>query len=180
MHDVGSDIDLSIYGADNFRRVEETVEKLVSEGALSYVFSTRLDCSRKLKGRYKSTMFMFGSIRKSEEIAHSYGEYRYHPVRHVIFRCRVTDDSEAMFRPTVYRITDYQPLNHTSKLADEECPSSVVSMIGCYRNMARKEENIRVSGLLERVEEVRTRETQYQVVVGTGIYGNEYIRPVPS
>ena len=51
-------------------------------------------------------------------------------------------------------------------------------MIGYYRNVARKGDRIRVSGGLELVENVETGDTYYQVVVGTGIHGNEYIEPI--
>jgi predicted nucleotidyltransferase len=180
MHTIGSDIDLAIYGAENFRSVERAVEKLDSEGALSYIFSTKLDRLRKFKGRYKNTVFMLSAIRRSDEIEHSYGKYRYHPIRQVSFRCHIIDDNEAIFKPAIYKITDYQPLNSTSELADEESPTKVVSMLGCYRNVARKDEKIKVSGMLERVEEIETGETQHQVVVGTGTREDEYIRPIPG
>jgi len=48
-------------------------------------------------------------------------------------------------------------------------------MIGCYRNVARRGEKIRVSGTLERVENVETSEINHQVVVGTGTREDEYI-----
>jgi predicted nucleotidyltransferase len=40
-------------------------------------------------------------------------------------------------------------------------------MIGCYRNVARKGQQIEVSGMLERVENTKTGKVTYQVVVGT-------------
>ncbi len=180
MHTMKSDIDLAVYGAENFRNVEKAVGELNDEGILSYIFSTKLDRLRKFRGRYKDTVFMLSAVRRSEEIKHSYGKYRYHPVRPVAFRCRVVDDSEAMFKPAIYKIADYQPLNSTSELADEESPRKVVSMIGCYRNIARKGRKIRVSGTLEKVKEIETGDTHHQVVVGTGTCEDEYIWPMSS
>jgi predicted nucleotidyltransferase len=48
-------------------------------------------------------------------------------------------------------------------------------MIGCYRNVAKRGSKIEVSGMLERVENVKTGEIFHQVVVGTGINEDEYI-----
>jgi predicted nucleotidyltransferase len=180
MHTTGSDIDLAVYGAENFRDVESTVSRLNDEGTLSHIFSTELDQFRKFRGRYKNTLFMLSAVRKSEEINHSYGEYQYHPVRPVSFRCHVTDDCEAIFKPAIYKVTDYQPFGLRSQLADKETPTRVVSMIGCYRNVARKGEKIRVSGTLEKVKNIETGAIHYQVVVGTGMHEDEYIWPIPS
>jgi hypothetical protein len=51
-------------------------------------------------------------------------------------------------------------------------------MIGYYRNVARTGDSIRVSGELEKVENLETGKIHYHVVVGTGIHGNEFIEPV--
>ena len=180
MHTMRSDVDLAIYGAENFQNVEKATDKFNREGILSYIFSTKLDRLRKFRGRYKNTVFMLSAVRRTEEIEHSYGKYGYYPVRPVTFQCRVVDDSEAMFKPAVYKITDYQPLDSTSELSDEGSPKKVVSMIGCYRNVARKGEKIKGSGMLEKVEKIETGEIHYQVVVGTGTREDEYIWPVSS
>ena len=60
----------------------------------------------------------------------------------------------------------------------EEYPKYVVSMIGAYRNVAKKGQKIEVSGMLERVENIESGKTYYQVVVGTGRMENEYIWPL--
>jgi predicted nucleotidyltransferase len=60
----------------------------------------------------------------------------------------------------------------------EKVPQFVVSMIGCYRNVARKGGKIRVSGMLERVENVETKKVHHQVVVGTGVSEEERIWPL--
>ncbi len=175
MHTAESDIDLAVYGAENFRLLEATVNKLVDEGLLSYVSTRKLDRFRRHRGRYRGKTFVYTAVRKTEEIASKYGEYRYLPIKPVTFRCRVTDDREAMFRPAIYRVEDYQPLDPSSELQEGEFPSEVVSMMGCYRNAARRGDTIKVSGNLERVERTETGEAYYQVVVGTGTRSGEYL-----
>ncbi len=92
----------------------------------------------------------------------------------------MTDDSEAMFKPAIYKITDYQPLDPPFELEEKERPKKIVSMIGCYRNMARKGGKLKVSGALEKVENTETGKFHHQVVVGTGTREDEYIWPIRS
>jgi len=175
MHTAESDIDLVVYGSRNFRNLEKTVKRLVDEGTLTYIFNKRVDRIRRHRGRYKSQRFVYNAVRKADEIVSKYGDHKYSPVKPVTFSCKVADDKEAMFRPAVYRITDYQPLDPASKLGEDEKPAKVTSMIGVYRNVARCGDLIKVSGMLERIENVETGEISHQVVVGTGTREDERI-----
>jgi len=172
MHTAESDIDLVVYGAKNFRRLEATINRLFKEG--------ELDAARKNRGEYKGKVFVYNAVRKHGEVKVKYGDYKCAPIAPISFRCRVEDDSEAMFRPAVYQIGDYQPLDSASRLEKTENPKTVVSMIGCYRNVARKSERIEVSGILERVEHMKTGKVNYQVVVGSGTSEEEYIWQISS
>jgi predicted nucleotidyltransferase len=178
MHTEKSDIDIVVCGANNFRRLEAAVDRLVKKGELSYLFNNRLDAARRFKGRYRDKVFMYNAIRKPEEVNSRYGDFTYTPIVPVKFHCMVEDDGEAMFRPATYRIQDCEPANFSSRLPDDKIPQFVVSMIGCYRNVARKGDKIRVSGMLECVRKVETGETFYQVVVGTGTSEEEHIWPL--
>jgi len=178
MHTPTSDIDIVVYGCRNFRKLEKTVDRLVDAGTLTYVFKNRLDAARRYKGRYLNKIFMYNAVRKPEEVDSKYGEFKYTPVTPVKFCCTVKDDSEGMFRPAIYKIEDYKPANPVSALPKEKIPEFVISMIGCYRNIARKGNKIRVSGTLERVENLKTGEVSHQVVVGTGKSEEEHVWPL--
>jgi len=177
MHTAKSDIDFVVYGSRNFRSLENTIERLVNEGRLAYIFSRKLDRIRRNRGRYRGRVFVYNAVRKDEEIASKYGDFKYSAIKPIKFHCQVVDDNEAMFRPAVYRITDYQPLDSASRLTRDEIPEKVTSMIGCYRNVVRRDEKAIVSGVLERVENVETGKATHQVVVGTGAHENECIWP---
>jgi len=172
MHSAESDIDLVVYGAENFRRLEATVNRLFKKDAL--------DAARKNRGEYKGKVFVYNAVRKPEEVRVKYGDHKYFPISSINFRCRVEDDIEAMFRPAIYQIGDYQPLNSASRLEKDQIPQTLVSMIGCYRNVSRKGERIEVSGVLERMEHLKTHKVSYQVVVGSGTREEEYIWRVSS
>jgi predicted nucleotidyltransferase len=178
MHTPLSDIDIVVYGSQNFRKLEKTIEKLVEAGTLSYVFNNRLDAARRFKGRYMNKIFMYNAVRKPEEINSKYGEFKYTPINPISFHCKVKDDSQAMFRPAIYKIEDYKPTTAASTLPKEKIPELAVSMIGCYRNIAKLGDKIGVSGMLEQVENVKTGQVFYQVVVGTGTSEDEHIWPL--
>jgi len=177
MHTSESDIDIVVYGAKNFRVLEKTVNTLVKAGTLNYQSNNRLDAARRFKGRFKNRVFMYNAVRKPEEINTRYGTFTFSATLPVRFTCTVKDDGEAMFRPAIYGIENYEPSGEESDLETENVPSEVVSMIGCYRNVARQGDKIRVSGMLERVENLETGESFNQVVVGTGTSEEECICP---
>jgi predicted nucleotidyltransferase len=178
MHTSKSDIDLVVYGAQNFRKLESTINKLVEAGALSYVSKNRIDVARQCKGKYQGKIFMYNAVRKLEEANSKYGIAKYYPVAPVRFCCTIKDDSEAMFRPAIYGIENHVPVGTGATFSENEVPNQVVSMIGCYRNVARRGDRIRVSGMLERVENVETGQVSHQVVVGTGTSEEEHIWPL--
>lgn len=178
MHTAKSDIDFAVYGSDNFRRLQRTVDRLAAQGALSYIFTKRFDEKRRHRGRYKGTIFTYNAIRQIQPVSKTYGDHSYAPLKPVTFRCEVAADDEAMFRPAIYRIANYQALDSASGLREEEHPATVVSMIGYYRNVAQQGECVEVSGTLEQVKNVETGETYHQVVVGTGTHEREYIWPL--
>lgn len=180
MHSPKSDIDLAVHGAQNFRKLEKTIDKLVEEGTLNYVVNNRLDAARLYKGRYLNKIFMYNAVRKSEEVNSKYGTHKYLPVNPVKFQCTVNDDGEAMFRPAIYKIENYELLHSASMFSEDKIPKLVISMIGCYRNVAKRGSKIEVSGVLERVENVKTGEIFHQVVVGTGINEDEYVWPLKA
>jgi predicted nucleotidyltransferase len=178
MHSPLSDIDFVICGSRNFRTLEKTIARLVDAQKLSYVFGNRLEAARRFQGRYKGKVFMYNATRKRDEIKAKYGEHKFSPLRPVKFECTVSDDSETMFRPATYHVVNCRPKDQASELPADALPSQVVSNIGCYRNIAKKGSAIKVSGTLERVEAVATRNVFHQIVVGTATAEEEYIWPV--
>jgi predicted nucleotidyltransferase len=178
MHAPESDIDFVVYSSQNFRVVEQAIAEQVNVGKLSYIFGNRLDAARRFQGRFNGKVFMYNATRKPEEVKTKYGMFRYTPIDPVSFECAVTADTENMFRPATYKITNYKPLDSASELSIDKVPDRVVSNIGCYRNIARQGSQVKVSGKLERVEAVKTGDVFYQVVVGTATSEEEYIWPV--
>jgi predicted nucleotidyltransferase len=178
MHAPESDIDFVIYGTQNFRLVEDAIARLVNTAKLSYIIGNRLEAARKFQGKYLGKIFMYNATKKLAQVKEKYGGYRYIPLDPVRFQATVSDDSENMYRPATYKITSYKPIDDQSELDLEQIPIQVVSNIGCYRNIARCGNDIKVAGKLERVESTSSSEVFYQVVVGTATSEEEYIWPI--
>ena len=178
MHSPRSDIDLVVYGSQNFRRLEAAIDKSCQKWKAKLYPKNRVEEARRFKGKYRGNLFMYNAVRKPSEITSRYGLLQFTPVSRVKMECQVKDDSETMFRPAIYRISNIQPSSDSSGLMEDAAPEIVVSMIGCYRNVARRGDRIQVSGTLERVENHETKQVYHQVVVGTGINEDEHIWPM--
>jgi predicted nucleotidyltransferase len=177
MHSTKSDIDFVIYGSNNFRIVEQAISDLVNMGKLSYIAGNRIETARRFAGRFKGKIWMYNATKNINEINNEYGLYRFTPIFPLKFQCKITADRETMFRPATYKISTYKPADVASELPFDKLPDRVVSNIGCYRNIARSGNEIKVAGQLERVEPVTEGKTYYQVVVGTATSEEEYVWP---
>lgn len=157
----------------------EGVSRLVREGVVQYLFEDESDRLRRNKGLFEGKKYVFNAIRKIEEIEEKYGQYRYHALKPLRFRAKIFDDRESNFKPAVYKITDYQPLDGASKLPRGSEPVELVSMIGRYRGIARKDQVLEVAGIHEEVTSVERGSVKYRVVVGSAsIEREEYLWPV--
>ena len=178
MHAPESDMDFVVYGSENFRRVEQAIQRLVNEAKFSYIAGNRIEAARKFVGKYQGKIWMYNSTKKPKEISVHYGDYTFAPLAPVRFTATVCDDTETMYRPAIYKISNYQPQDAQSELDLEQIPALVTSNIGCYRNVARQGQQIKVAGTLEKATSTKEGTSFYQVVVGTATSEEEYIWPI--
>ncbi|MHA1425583.1 MAG: nucleotidyltransferase domain-containing protein [Candidatus Helarchaeota archaeon] len=177
MYNEGSDIDIAIYGSMNYLQVKKTVFNLFKAKKIEYLNETKSDEYRMNKASYKGRKFVFNAIRKIEELRDAYGKIKYTSIRPLHFYCDVVESKERMFRPAYYNIEEYFPADDNSIIVNTHLPQQIVSMVGEFRDIARKGDEVEVQGILEKVEEVETATTYYRVVIGSG-KGNEFIWPV--
>lgn len=169
MQHEGSDIDIAVYGGDNFRRVKQTLRDLESEGLLEIKRDTRFEMRRLNKGVYEGEDFVVNATRRFSEIKRGRSIYR--SLHKVEIGCRCTSADEAVFRPAIYKVSGC-----TSVVGSDpnvERVSEVVSMIGLYRDVVEEGESIKARGMLEEV--VRPNGARrFRVVVGSALPG-EYL-----
>jgi predicted nucleotidyltransferase len=178
MHAPESDMDFVVYGSQNFRLVEEAIQRLVNEAKFSYIAGNRIEAARKFVGKFQGKIWMYNATKKSNEIKTQYGDYTFTPLAPLRFTATVCDDTETMYRPAIYKISNYIPEDAQSELDLEQIPIQVASNIGCYRNVARAGQQIKVAGTLEKAQSTRDESSFYQVVVGTATSEEEYIWPI--
>ncbi|NVM01769.1 MAG: nucleotidyltransferase domain-containing protein [Candidatus Helarchaeota archaeon] len=176
MHAETSDIDIAVYGANNFKEIKKTVKKLEEEKIIRYLFEIPTDKIRKNKGVFENQKFVFNAIRKILEIRNNYKIFEYKAIKSIQFQCKIIDSSLAMFRPALYRFKDFMAENPGSKLKEDQEPIELVSMIGEFRDVVQKDQIAKVSGMLEKVKNTRTGDIYHRVVVGSGV-GEEFILP---
>ncbi|HSQ48499.1 MAG TPA: nucleotidyltransferase domain-containing protein [Candidatus Deferrimicrobiaceae bacterium] len=177
MHAPESDMDFVVYGSRNFRLVEDAIQRLVNEAKFSYIAGNRIEAARKFVGKFQGKIWMYNATKKPEEIKTQYGDYTFSPLAPLRFTATVCDDTETMYRPAIYKINNYMPLDNQSEIDLEQIPTIVTSNIGCYRNVARAGQQIKVAGTLEKAQSTKDGSIFYQVVVGTATSEEEYIWP---
>ena len=178
MHAPESDIDFVVYGTENFRLMEEAIQRLVNAAKLSYIAGNRIEAARKFQGKFQGKIFMYNATSKPGEVTTKYGDFTFTPLEPVRFIATICSDTETMYRPATYKITNYQPIDDQSELDLDKIPMQVVSNIGCYRNVARTGQQVKVAGTLEKAQNTKDGTTFYQVVVGTATSEEEYIWPL--
>jgi predicted nucleotidyltransferase len=162
-----SDIDLSVYGASNFRLVKKGLLEAEEAGLLSLKRGDRAERKKLNSGVYNGRDFVVNTTRLASEIDCRPRSYR--PIGPVEAECLCVRDDEAVFRPAVYGVQGCTSLDGDVNVGEV---SEVVSMIGSYRDLVARGERIRVRGFLE--EAARGDESWLRVVVGSGRAG-EYL-----
>lgn len=173
-HNEKSDIDIAVYGSANFLKVKDSISTLVSESPkVEYLLETKYDRLRKNRGLYNSRRFVINATRQKEEFLEVYGDKIYVPLSAISFQARITDSTEAVFRPAHYKIKDFINLSSNFQQA---IPKEVISMIGQYRDIAGIGNRIQGKGVLEEIRDIKTNKITYRIVIGSG-RANEYIKP---
>jgi predicted nucleotidyltransferase len=173
MHNYQSDVDIAVYGSENFKKVKEAFHNLATRGEVSILEADKFDPIRQNRGIYKGSRFVINAIRKIEEITEKFGQYRYKAVKPIEAVCRVVNNNESMFRPSVYEVNNCK----SKQIKKGEEPKRVVSMIGQFRDFASIGEEIKVKGMLEKEEDLTSGKEEHRIVVGSG-KGEEYLWPM--
>jgi hypothetical protein len=147
-HHEGSDMDLAVYGAANFRKAKAALGELEEEGALTLKRGDRIDAKRLNRGVYEGIDFVVNATRRYSEIGTQPRTYR--PLGPAEAECRCASARESVFRPAVYEVDGCREIGGDTDLAGVR---EVVSMIGMYRDVATEGEIIRAKGMLEEVFE---------------------------
>jgi hypothetical protein len=171
MHNTQSDIDIAVYGASNFSKVLGHMYQMYKKGVdFTLLEETMFDTLRRNRFLWHDRRVVVNAIRRYDEIKEHFGDFTYQATgRHLSSKCVITDDWESVFRPAVYGVSQRKLLTEDSSIEKELKPNQVVSMIGEFRGVASRGEEVKVSGSLEKVIETQTQKVHhYRIVVGSG------------
>ncbi len=186
VHTSFSDIDLTVYGRQESRRIRELLLSLYKKrnsqirrfsGNLlstwckeqSSVHPLNLKEARNLYSRmwnkavFRNTPFSIHPIKTEQEVTEQFGEEFYEPVGVVEIRARVVDAADSSFLPGTYFVTDVQ-FESRHQFGNIE---RVVTYEGLYGDIASEGDVIFVRGKLEEVFDASRRLKYSRILVGS-------------
>jgi predicted nucleotidyltransferase len=194
-----SDLDVTIYGLQNSLKVKEALTQAYAEpdSAVKRFEDKILDdwCRKKAErfplslkdtrriyerkwnlGVFEDVMFSVHPAHFETELAEKYGDKTFLSEGQVTLHAVVTDGSESLFLPCVYKVRDVRIIEGKHDGVDV---TEVVSYESLYDSLATTGEEIVVKGKLERVHDNRDGTEHYRVLVGSPEgKGEEYIKPI--
>ncbi len=183
-----SDIDLTIYGLKEARRVKELLREALKDGTIvkrplndilaksaerlkvfHLNFNELLDIlmRRWNYGVFKGRRFSIHPIRRDEEIAEEYGNYLYITKAISKVKAEVEDASESMFLPAIY---------HIRVIDGDVNAKEVISYEGLFSDVAEEGDLIEVCGKVEEVRNADGDSLYNRIVIGAAEVPNAYMR----
>lgn len=191
-----SDVDLTVCGLENVRRLKAMIRGGRSERFGSVGNQERRAWSRNIAGRFPLTYdqarhladrrwrygyfgkryFSLHPTRRDEEIREEYGDHIYRDRGVVRVTATVMDASESMFLPAIYRLADVTILERDIEGAvGDIAVGEIVSYEGLYCEVADAGDKIEAHGKLEQIDDGQS----YRLVVGAMMLkGEGYIKPL--
>lgn len=194
-----SDMDMTVYGIQNSLKAKEALTKAFAEpssrvkrfeGALlndwcrkkAERFPLSVDDAKQIYERkwnlgvFENVLFSIHPAHTETELVEKYGNKTFRSEEQVTLRAVVTDDSESLFLPCVYKVRDVKVTEGKQTHADI---TEVVTYESLFDSLAEAGEEIMVKGKLECVHDNRNGTEHYRVLVGSPEgKGKEYVKPV--
>ena len=184
LHTAVSDIDVVIYGRQNCLSVHEALTQAMGDkkGPISrydlndlrtlYEFRSkdtlmplqeflRLEQRKSSQGRFKRRDFFVRFLLDWDEVDEKYGDRTYMPAGYTKIKARVVDDSEAIFTPCRYVVSQVEVLEGTSVPWIKE----ITSLRGRFCEQAKKGERVIAQGKTEKVVE-RDGTESFRLILG--------------
>jgi len=184
IHYEKSDIDIVVYGGENFWKISSLIEELgyidlesISKKLHRYPHLMCGDPSKiinriKYRGVYRGVRFSVNAIRSEEELHEEYGEYCYNRVGIAKAILEIVDSRESIFTPSIYTVRGSVEMG-SEKLFVQK----LICYDGMYTALFRPGEYVEVYGKLEEVREIKSGRKFYSFLIGSfDAAGIEYIK----
>ncbi|MCL7402480.1 MAG: nucleotidyltransferase domain-containing protein [Thaumarchaeota archaeon] len=184
IHHEKSDIDLVVYGRENYWKIIDILEEKTSPRyhhslrrfstvyPISWSDAEKLARRVKHKRTYHGVDFSLYGVRKIDEINEVYGDYIYRKVGIAKAELEVVDSSNSCFTPSIYLVEGY------AEISGNRYP---VEKLTCYdltyTALFHEGDRLQVYGKLEEVIDRRNSNKFYSILFGSfEAAGIEYIR----
>lgn len=185
IHTPHSDIDPIIYGSENCRKVYSALKELLNdqqepfkpytqEGLkglfdfrskdtmMSYEDFVRTESRKVMQGKFLEKDYFIRFVKDWSEVGEKYGDVHYVNVGYAKVKSTVVDDSQSIFTPCVYKISDVQILEGSEVGSIEE----IASFRGRFCEQAREGEIVIAQGKIERVVDSKKNREYFRLLLG--------------
>ena len=179
-----SDIDLVVYGTQTGYKVAETMKNIFADKEspikpydmdglrelfdfrskdtnVSFEDFVRTDSRKVSHGKFMNKHFFIRFVKDHHEICEHYGDIIYKPEGNATIKATIADDSESLFTPCTYRLTNVKTIEGNKAEPIEE----IVSFRGRFCEHAKTGENVIAHGKLERIQQEGTTD-HYRLLLG--------------
>ncbi len=190
-----SDIDLVVYGRENYLSVMSAIRELVeTDGRISLpdvdtlaswatslcrihsiTFSDACRIYRERLSRlmFRGKVFSVHAVRSDSEIREEYGDKVFYHHGDALIRAEIDSAEESIYLPAVYKIKNVEIIDGVRAHPLRE----LVSFEGLYSGLFAEGEIVYAYGKVERVRDVRSGEEYYRLVIGSReAKGRDFIR----
>jgi predicted nucleotidyltransferase len=185
LHTARSDIDPIVYGSQNCRKVYATLGELMKDESgpfkpysreelkalfdfrskdttTSFEDFVRTESRKIMQGKFMGIDYFVRFVKNWNEIDESYGDIHYKNVGHARIEATVVDDSESVFTPCVYRMSNVWVLDGPNVEHVEE----IASFRGRFCEQAKEGEDVIAQGKVERITDRRRNHEHFRLLLG--------------
>jgi len=185
LQEKSSDLDLIVYGTNSGYIVAETMQTMLAEKSnpieaydlkglrelfdfrskdtnVSFENFVRTDSRKVSHGKFMGKDFFIRFIKDRNEIDEQYGGIIYKPEGNAKIKATVVDDSEALFTPCTYKLTNVQIIQGNKGDPIEE----IVSFRGRFCEQAKSGETVIAEGKVERVQQ-QGKDDHFRLLLGS-------------
>jgi predicted nucleotidyltransferase len=112
------------------------------------------------QGRFMNRDFFIRYIKDWDEINEKYGDYLYEKKGYTKIKAKITDDSESIYTPCAYKVSNVEFLQGGNRSLLKE----IVSFRGRFCEQAKTGETVIAQGEIEKVK--NSNEIYYRIILG--------------
>ena len=195
MHTTHSDLDISVYGAQNCLSLHRTLKRLLALGKseaisqldpqgmealysersgdtqMTYDDFLRSEQVKVNQGHFRGRVYFIRFLKEPEETGEVYGDHRYVPLGRAEIEATVAADDDTIFTPCIYPLADVHVLQGSPKHRVQE----IVSFRGRFCDQARVGDPIQARGTIEQVTD-KSGSTWYRLLLGNSVEDTMFLR----